>query len=313
MKNRNFRKMDGVAGLFILLAFALIGCAPRQPLLPTAALVPSETSAPSLADTATVAPSPLPGNTPTPTPAALAVEITDVKGIVMRLVPAGPFTMGSTDGMPDEKPPHTVDLAAFYMDQYEVTNAHYKTCVDAKACPLPSKVSGPILSGTYGSPEYDNSPVIWVDWDHAKTYCAWRGARLPTEAEWEKAARGTDGRMYPWGNTIDPTIANYGGNVKDPYDGELGKTTPVDLYPSGQSPYGIYDMAGNVWEWVADWYDVYPGGDASANDAFGQKTYRVLRGGGWNDDPSSLRTTFRGGNTPETAVNYIGFRCASTP
>ncbi len=315
MKNRNFdRKMDGVAGLFILLAFALVGCTPRQPLLPTAAVVPSKTPAPFLTDTATVvAPSPLPRNTLTPTPAALTAEITDAKGVVMRLVPAGSFIMGSNDGMPDEKPPHTVSLPAFYMDRYEVTNALYKVCVDAGMCQIPANTSDGVHSGAYGTynnRQFDNNPVIWVDWNRANAYCQWRGARLPTEAEWEKAARSTDGRIYPWGEGIDSALANYGGNAPDKYAGVFGKTVAVGSYPGGVSPYGIEDMAGNVWEWVADWYDVYPGGDASVNEAFGKQTYRVLRGGGWSDDPSLLRATFRGGNTPDTAVNYIGFRCA---
>jgi formylglycine-generating enzyme required for sulfatase activity len=298
-------------GLAALLVFAVVGCKPQPVATSTATFI--ETPAPSF----TITPLPQPTNTPVFfTPTALPAETTDAKGVVMRLVPAGPFTMGSSSGMPDEKPIHIVNLPAFYMDKYEVTNALYKVCVDAGACQVPANTSFGIhggVHGTYGDPQFDNYPVIWVDWNRSKTYCEWRGARLPSEIEWEKAARGTDGRKYPWGDVIDPTFANYGINVPDKYNGIFGKTTAVGSYPKGQSPYGIYDMAGNVWEWVADWYDVYPGGDLSANSAFGQQTYRVLRGGSWNDDPDLLRTTFRGGNTPDTTVNYIGFRCASTP
>ena len=311
-KNQNLgRSIRITVGLAALLFFALVGCSPQEVATSTAAF----TATPVPAFTMT----PLPQATDTPvvlTPTSLPTEIINPHGGVMRLIPDGPFMMGSSDGMADEEPAHIVNLPAFYMDKYEVTNALYKVCVDAGACQVPANTSAGIHSGaygTYGSPQFDNYPVIWVDWDRAQSYCAWRGTRLPSEPEWEKAARGTDGRKYPWGDAIDPTFANYGSNVPDDYDGVFGKTTAVGSYPKGQSPYGIYDMAGNVWEWVADWYDVYPGGDPGANSAFGQEAYRVLRGGSWSDDPALLRTSFRGGNVPNTTVNYIGFRCASTP
>jgi formylglycine-generating enzyme required for sulfatase activity len=311
-KNRNLgRRIRIAGGLAMLLVFAIVGCKSQA----VATSTPAFTETPVPVFTAT--PLPLPTNTLVVfTPTALPAEITDANGVVMRLVPAGPFTMGSSNGMPDEKPVHIVNLPTFYMDKYEVTNAFYKACVDAGVCQVPANTGAglhPGAYGTYGDQQFDNYPVIWVDWNRAKTYCEWRGARLPSETEWEKAARGTDERKYPWGDGIDPTFANYGSNVPDDYGGVFGKTTAVGIYPKGQSPYSIYDMAGNVWEWVADWYDVYPGGDLDANSAFGQETYRVLRGGSWSDDPDLLRTTFRGGNTPDTTVNYIGFRCASTP
>jgi formylglycine-generating enzyme required for sulfatase activity len=219
--------------------------------------------------------------------------------------------MGSDNGQPDEKPVHVVDLPDFYMDKYEVTNAFYKACVDAGVCQLPTNDSSGPRTSAYDIPAFKDYPVIWVDWNRAKTYCEWRGARLPSEAEWEKAARGADGRTYPWGENIDKTFANYGENVDDNYNGifGFGKTTAVGIYERGQSPYDIYDMAGNVWEWTADWYDVYPGGDPGVSGAFGQ-TYRVLRGGAWNTSDTILRTTFRGGNTSDMSANYIGFRCA---
>lgn len=312
------RRIIFTGGLTILL-LAMVGCnspaAPTPTNIVAASPTPALTETPIPVFTATSQPSPTNTTLP-PTPTTLPDEITDPKGVVMRLVPAGPFTMGSDNGMPDEKPPHLVDLPAFYMDKFEVTNALYKACVDEGACQEPANTSDgnhPGAYGTYGLPLFDKYPVIWVDWNRARTYCAWRGTRLPSEAEWEKAAHGTDKRTYPWGDSISSTFANFGNNLPETYSGAFGKTAAVGDYPKGQSPYGIYDMAGNVWEWVEDWYDVYPGGAPSVNNAFGQKTYRVLRGGAWSDDPSLLRTTFRGGNTPDTAVNYVGFRCARTP
>ncbi len=166
----------------------------------------------------------------------------------MVLVPAGEFTMGSNSGDDDEKPPHLVYLDAFWIDKYEVTNAFYKKCVDAGKCQRPNPTGSSTRNAYYGNTQFDNYPVIYVAWADAKTYCEWAGKRLPTEAEWEKAARGTDGRTYPWGNDWDAKKLNSG-------EGGAGDTVAVGSYPAGASPYGVMDMAGNVWEWVADWYD----------------------------------------------------------
>ena len=157
-------------------------------------------------------------------------------------VPAGEFLMGSTDAdldaKADENPQHKVTMDTFWIDRTEVAKDQYQKCVDAGKCAVP------VCSGTGIS----DHPVVCVSWQDATNYCAWAGRRLPTEAEWEKAARGTDGRKYPWGNEApDDKRLNYNANV--------GKTSAVGSYPSGASPYGALDMAGNVWEWVADWYD----------------------------------------------------------
>ena len=159
----------------------------------------------------------------------------------MILMPAGNFIMGSDNGNADEKPVHTVFLDAFYIDKYKVTNVLYKLCVDNYVCAAPRFFNSYLRPTYYGDARYDQYPVIGVTWDMAKAYCEWRGARLLTEAEWEKAARGTDGRMYPWGNSIDQSRANYNNNGDPNY---VGDTSKVDAYPSGVSPYGVFDMAG---------------------------------------------------------------------
>ena len=201
-----------------------------------------------------------------------------------------------------EEPPHSVDLPAFYMDVYEVANAPYKACVTAGKCKPPRLLTSATHTDYYENAQYGNYPVIDVDWDSAKTYCEWRGARLPTEAEWERAARSTDGRTFPWGEGIDKTRANYA-------ETKAGDPVAVGSYESGKSAEGLYDMAGNVWEWVADWYDVYPGGNPSTSPDFGQKL-RVLRGGAWLDPANSLRSAFRGQLDPTHSFGNIGFRCA---
>lgn len=236
---------------------------------------------------------------------AVATDFEDSMGVSMSFVPAGNFIAGSDQGYDNEKPVHTVYLDDFYIDTYEVTNALYKACVDAGACSPPDKAGSHTRSSYYGNSQFDNYPVVYVDWEAANAYCQWRGMKLPTEAQWEKAARGADGRRYPWGDSIDETYANY--------DNDIGDTTEVGSYESGRSIYGVYDLAGNAWEWVADWYsDTYylntpltnPTGPATGE-------YRVLRGGSWLDDDSIVTTSNRGWNQLEYFTNTdFGFRCA---
>jgi len=247
---------------------------------------------------------------PTAAPAADASEITDATGVPMRLVPAGEFTMGS-DSYDDEKPVHQVYLDAFYMDVYEVTNAAYKTCVDAGRCTPPHGTSSYTRSSYYGNSQFDNYPVINVDWNQANAYCEWRGAQLPTEAQWEKAARGTDGRIYPWGDT-PPTcsLANFSAGKYC-----VGDTWKAGSSESGKSPYGIYDLAGNVWEWVADWYDSSYYSISPSNNPQGPASgeYRAVRGGSWLNNGNNLRSADRNRNVPSDSNNYLGFRCALSP
>jgi formylglycine-generating enzyme required for sulfatase activity len=225
-------------------------------------------------------------------------EIVDSKGVSMRLVSAGEFSMGSGSGDTDEVPVHPVYLDAYYIDKYEITNSQYKECVLAGACYKPNDVSN------YENSQYADHPVLYLDWDMAKTYCGWRGAQLPTEAQWEKAARGTDGRTYPWGEGIDCSKANYLSCT--------GSTSDVTTHQSGISPYGVFDMAGNVWEWVADWYSENYYETSPAHNPTGPDsgTLRVLRSGAWNVGSDVARTSLRNAKPPSSFDNDIGFRCA---
>ena len=242
---------------------------------------------------------PISGNTDVP------AGFTDAAGVSMSLVPAGNFIAGSDQGYDNERPVHTVYLDDIYIDTYEVTNALYKACVDEGACPPPDRTGSFTRESYYGNSQFDHYPVVFVDWENAESYCEWRGMKLPTEAQWEKAARGTDGRRYPWGDNIDETYANFNNAV--------GDTMEVGSYESGKSIYGIYDMAGNAWEWVADWYSDTYYLDAPLTDPPGPPTgaYRVLRGGSWLDDETIVTTSNRGWNQLEYFTNTdFGFRCA---
>ena len=216
----------------------------------------------------------------------------------MVLVSAGQFWMGSDDGEDDEKPRHRVILDGFYIDKYEVTNALYQKFMSVTGRAAPeywndSKFNGP------------KQPVVGASWHDADAYCTWAKKRLPTEAEWERAARGTDGRKYPWVGEWDASRANSTESGR-------GKTVDVGSYPNGVSPAGALDMAGNVWEWVADWYDkdYYKRGSDRNLGGPTTGTYRVLRGGSWNLNPINLRAAYRFHNSPDARNDFIGFRCA---
>ncbi len=245
----------------------------------------------------------------TPTPGIGLTQVSKSDGMTMMYVPAGPFTMGSDVNKDDEKPAHTVTLDAFWIDKFEVTNAMYALCVKAGRCSVPIPRTSEKNTSYYGNSQFDNYPVINVSWDAANAYCRWAGRQLPTEAQWEKAARGADGRIYPWGKAEpDKSKLNYAKNV--------GDTTEAGKYPDGASVYGAMDMAGNVMEWVSDWFDPkYYSASPKQNPTGPTSGKRhILRGGAWNDESFFVRTSYRAvWDVPELTQNYIGFRCAALP
>ncbi len=240
---------------------------------------------------------------------------------VMVKVPAGEFTMGSSNGDDDEKPVHQIYLDEYYIDKYEVTNRQYKRFCDATGRSYPEDPD------FLGMADYIRTrlgyPVVNVSWNDAKAYCEWAGKRLPTEAEWEKAARGTDAREYPWGNGLPSAGGFYRSNY-DCYDGKDGSdhsiykrdgyeyTAPVGSFPRGASPSGCADMAGNVWEWCNDWYDSEYYGSSASNNPTGPSlgSARIIRGGSWNDYAGNLRCANRLYYEPSYRYYYLGFRCS---
>lgn len=231
-------------------------------------------------------------------------------------IPAGTIQMGCDPTNPadvchgDRMPLHDVYLDAYAMDKFEVTNARYQACVDTGHCTPPYRTYSWSHTEYYGNPAFADYPVIYVEWDQAEAFCAWEGKRLPTEAEWERAARGSsDTRKYPWGN--DGTTCDLANTFVDSLC--VGDTSAVGSYPAGISPYGVMDMAGNVWEWTADWYQYDYYSVSPPNNPPGPATgeLRVLRGGSWNDSHLiNLRVAHRYWDSPGSAGANIGFRCA---
>jgi serine/threonine-protein kinase len=260
---------------------------------------------------ATAAPSATPAYEPGQT------RVVDTNQNTQVFVPGGTFIMGRDDGPADERPAHEVTLADFWLDQSEVSNFQYSLCVVSGACTEPAQPGSITRPVYYGDPEHNQYPIIHVSWVQADQYCAWAGRRLPTEAEWERAARGDDGRLYPWGNDApNPERLNFGASG-------FGDTRPILDYASASaSPYGIWNMAGNVWEWVADYYDpgyyaVAPAFDpqgpersAGPPDACDTGECRVLRGGAWDSTAEQVRVTTRLLYGANDGRDGFGFRCA---
>ena len=240
---------------------------------------------------------------------ALKVEAED-----MILIPEGPFIMGSSDEdilwaakqfhsesldwYRDETPAHSVSLPAFKIDKYEVSVGKYRLYMEATGKPAPREFVNARLN-------HPLQPVVSVSWHDAKDYCLWSKKRLPTELEWEKAARGNDKRYYPWGNKPDALNANVRGKGDN-----YRNTSPVGKFPEGASPYGVMDMSGNVWEWTENWYQPHPGNEHT-NDLYGER-FKVIKGGSWYSTLDLARPAIRGKALPEQKKNYIGFRCVAS-
>ncbi len=235
----------------------------------------------------------------------------------MIMIPAGSFVMGTNDGSEDERPAHRVELKAFAIDRTPITNALVAAFLNAVG---PINSNGERLfdvddndarihrrDGRWSAdPGFENHPVVEVSWSGARDYCAWMGKRLPTEAEWEKAARGKDGRNYPWGDSSpDSTRAQFNAGWNE--------TAPVGSFPKGASPYGVFDLAGNVWEWVNSAYLPYPYSPSDGREDLRAGPVRGTRGGGHDSPPEELTTTQRGRNLSRnfrSGHHNIGFRCA---
>ncbi|HEY2981808.1 MAG TPA: formylglycine-generating enzyme family protein [Anaerolineales bacterium] len=320
--------------VFVTLALGLTSCGPAAPsatgTIPTQleVVAPSEevavtaTDAAAVIFTATVPAAP----TGTPTPVPPQMRASERDGMQQVFVPEGSVRMGGLDvhAENDEIPDHIVKMHAFWLDQLEVTNGMYGLCVQAGSCRPPQKVSSQKRDSYFGDPEFQDYPVIQITWSDAQTYCAWAERRLPTEAEWERAARGDDWRTYPWGDEPPTELyANFDNLIRD--------TSRVGSYAAGASPFGALDMAGNVWEWTADIYDPdyylsSPAVDPFTADESTGQYQRVIRGGSYQDVWVDMRVSNRGfeaGPNPRAAFDSadligrssakIGFRCASDP
>jgi formylglycine-generating enzyme required for sulfatase activity len=268
---------------------------PDQPTETEGAVVDTDTpptDAPAPTDTSEVPPTEGPTDTPEPT------QIVVPDG--MLLIPAGTFNMGSGSG--DAGPVHAVTLGQFMINKFEVSNASYEACVNSGGCTAPAPRSSFTHGSYFGNPDFAQYPVINVNWNQAQQYCQAQGGRLPTEAEWEYAATGGDGRRFPWGNDFDSSLVPV----------SAGDTSAGGSFPGGASPFGVYDMAGNVLEWVGDWYSQTYYASSPAENPTGPDTgnQKVLRGGSFgNGDPAVYTTTRRFARNPGGSDVDIGFRC----
>lgn len=301
------RSTKRITFLFASIVFALTLAAcnvSSSPSIPTPISPP--TSTPSPISTLTLTPSATYTLPPTATftPAPGSKQTREKDGMVMVLLSAGTFKMGSSQSKPDNKPVHAVTLDSFWIDQSEVTNAMYRLCVDAKVC------SAPQNRAYFDQANSDELPVVYVNWGQANTYCGWVDGRLPSEAEWEYAARGgLEQKLFVWGDekpSCDPQAPNGEQTT------ECSPNSAVKVKSFQPNGYGLYDMAGNVWEWVHDWYDSAYYKDSPARDPQGPETgrYRVNRGGSWVESDFLQRVASRNWYEPEDAVKDLGFRCA---
>ncbi len=319
--------MKRIAFTFSIMVFLLMACNLSGTVAPPASSPPPSTE-PSV-------------NTDIPDIGSTRISETD--GMTLVYVPGGDFSMGSdSSSYANERPVHTVFLDSYWIDQTEVTNVMFGTFITQTGYQTDAEITGSsngydtdtnktelTLGADWQHPLGPDSslsdlaehPVVHVSWNDARAYCEWAGRRLPSEAEWEKAARGTDGRTFPWGNDFDGTRLNsadinlgaFWGNNN--FDDGFQLTSPVGFYPSGASPYGALEMAGNVFEWVNDWVDeAYYQSSPSSNPG-GPATgeYRIVRGGSWHDPEDGQRAAYRGWAAPTDTDLALGFRCVLSP
>ncbi len=291
--------------------------APALAVAPTASPIATATSTATPADPPTATPSPTPTATPTPVFALGDTWMRPGDRMEMVYVPAGEFEMGSSDGGSDELPVHRIFMDSFWIDRTEVTNAQYRRCAKAGVCDEPNECDWG--GSTYEDAERMDQPAFCVNWYSAQAYCEWTGGRLPTEAEWEYAARGPSANIYPWGNEFDGELLDFCDATceyrhRNPaFDDDHARAAPVASYPEGASWCGALDMAGNVWEWVADWYGYNYYRESSAQNPTGPSSgsSRVLRGGSWFDNERNVRSANRFFYTPLYRYYRVGFRCVA--
>lgn len=319
----------------ILVLFTLSACGAKQ--VPTLPPEPTATSLPKIVTTivmpatATVT-QVVPAIILTSTAAATGTanpinqRFSPIDGMPQVFIPAGKFRMGGMDARsaPDERPAHYVDMHSFWMDQLEVTNAMYLSCVKSGGCTPPQSFKSQRRPEYFNDPEFNDYPVIYITWGQANAFCTWAGERLPSEAEWERAARGDDWRTFPWGeDKANGLLANYNMII--------GDTSRVGTYPLGASPFGVLDMVGNVAEWTNDFYSggIYASLEGATNPTGPESSssfMRVVRGGSLGDAEINIRVPKRSSvlgsdlNAPVGSASYlgefsprIGFRCVADP
>ncbi len=269
-----------------------------------------------------LAPSPTPLPPPTLPPAPTPEPFLTETGARMLFMPGGIFRLGNDDGQNDERPSQLIRVDPYYIDETEVTNSQYALCVADEVCNAPARPSATYHDAYYGASGFADYPVIFVSWYDAQTFCDWRDGRLPSEAEWEKAASFDPALSlklrYPWGDAFDGEKLNFcdsncpSDNQSGQFDDGHQDTAPVGSYADGRSPIGVYDMSGNVMEWVQDWYDSRAYQSLSDTNPLGppEGQFKTLRGGSWLSDIDDVATTTRGSFDPTVARANLGFRCA---
>jgi formylglycine-generating enzyme required for sulfatase activity len=301
-------KNVNVVCVLILLVLLLVGCGNSEYLQTESPTMVGPSATYKLKDETSVS-STDQLSTKTPKPAI------ENRASVTVMIPSGTFLMGdkpetglavcevsrtgcSLDDFLDEAPVHEVFLDAFWIDKFEVTNLDFRRCVDAGVCTAPKFLE------FFHNPDFRNHPVVFVSWHQAEEYCQWVGGHLPSEAQWEKAAKGEDVRLFPWGDELNCGKANLRGCTQ-------GLTAEIGSYPEGASPFGVIDMAGNVAEWVADWYDSAYYSDSPYENPAGPEEgeMKVARGGSWKNPFAGVRVTNRSANFPEGFSSGTGFRC----